>query len=270
MTEPTSKAELAKLLGVSRSSLYYQPKLPDKDWLLKIQIENVLHKFPSYGHKRLALHLGINKKRALRVMKLYGIKPYRRKKKPRNKEKSLPEAKFENLLLKENNFPTRPSQIWASDFTYLPFKGSFIYLATIIDLFTREVVGFNILNKHSVELTSNALIQAILTKPTPEIIHSDQGREYVSQDYTGLVENLGIQVSMSRKASPWENGYQEGFYSQFKTDLGDPDRFTRLGQLVYAIYRTVHIYNNSRIHSALKKPPAAYAADYYQRSTHYN
>jgi len=71
---------------------------------------------------------------------------------------------------------------------------------------------------------------------------------------------------MSQKGAPWENGYQESFYSQFKVDLGDPNRFTTLGELVYAIYQTIHSYNHSRIHTKLKMPPAVFAEKHQERS----
>mgnify|MGYP001610886292 FL=1 len=112
----------------------------------------------------------------------------------------------------------------------------------------------------------HALLSAVSRYPAPEILHSDQGSEYKSKDYIALAENLGIKVSMSRKGSPWENGYQESFYSQFKVDLGDPNRFDRLGELVWAIYKTIYEYNNSRIHRSLKMPPAEFAQRYYERS----
>ena len=260
-----NKKELAGLLGISRSLLYYRPKLKEKDWRLKQDMEKVLRDFPSYGHKRLAIHLKINKKRALRVMKIFGIKPYRRRGKKWRKSKKNPLTAYPNLLL--NEFPKYLNHIWVSDFTYLPFKGQWIFLATIMDLFSREVVGFSVLTNHSAQLTINAMLSAIHRHPTPEIIHSDQGSEYLSKDYIELVENLGIRLSMSEKGSPWENGYQESFYSQFKVDLGDTDRFATLGELVYEIYQTLHIYNNRRIHTALKMPPIIYANQFLIAAT---
>jgi transposase InsO family protein len=77
-----------------------------------------------------------------------------------------------------------------------------------------------------------------------------------------LCISLGIRQSMSHTGCPWENGYQESFYSQFKVDLGDPNRFERLGELVYEIYRCIYVYNTSRIHTALKMPPQIYALRY--------
>ena len=222
-----NKTILARKLGISRSLLYYRPRLKEKDWKLKQDIEKTLRIFPSYGHKRLAIHLKVNKKRVLRVMKLYGIKPYRRRGRKWRKSKKNPLTAFVNLLLTES--PRYPNHIWTSDFTYLPFKGNWIYLATV--------------HKH----------------PVAKIIHSDQGSEYLSKDYIFLADTLGIRQSMSQKGSPWENGYQESFYSQFKVDLGDPNRFNTLGELVYEIYRTIWRYNNERIHTALRMAPIQFS-----------
>lgn len=249
---------------MSRSMLYYRHKMPDKDWWLKQQIEIALRKFPSYGHKRLAKHLKANKKRVLRVMKLYGIKPYRRRGKKWKEPGKDYSKEYPNLLL--TKFPLYPNYIWASDFTYIQYKKRTLYLATIIDLFTREVVGFSVLLCHSTSLVMNALLSTVNKHPTAEIIHSDQGSEYTSKDYIALVENLGIKISMSKKGSPWENGYQESFYSQFKIDLGDPNRFDHLGELVWQIYKTIHKYNNERIHTKLKMPPAEFAERHRERS----
>jgi putative transposase len=254
-----STTAYARSVGVSRQSLYYEHKLPEKDWRLKQQIEEVLHEHPSYGHKRIAMHLKINKKRIIRVMKKFGIKPYRRRGKKFRKSKPQGQI-FPNLLLSE--FPKYPHHIWASDFTHIPFHGKTVYLATIIDLFTREVVGFSVLTSHSVQLVMAALMSAVNSHPPPMILHSDQGSEYTSKDNVSLAQNLGITLSMSRKASPWENGYQESFYDKFKIDLGDPNRFEILGELVAAICHTIHAYNFTRIHTALKMAPREYAMMY--------
>jgi len=255
----TNKTKTARLLGFSRSSLYYRPKQLKKDWELKAKIEEALHNHPSYGHKRLALHLKINKKRILRVMKLFGVKPFRRRGRKWRKTKNLSEI-YPNLLLKA--MPQYPNHIRASDFTRLNYKGKVLHLATVIDILTREIVGFSVSVSHGVYLTINALLSALNQRPPPEIIHSDQGSEYKSKTYTDLAELFGIKVSMSRKASPWENGYQEAFYSQFKVDLGDPNRFESLGELIAEIYQTIHIYNTQRIHSVLKTSPRNYAILY--------
>lgn len=257
----TNKAAHAKALGIARSTLYYKPKLPDKDWRLKCDIERVLRKHPAYGHRRLAIALKVNRKRILRVMKLFGIKPYRRRgKKWRNVTKVNNRIKYPNLLI--NQPPGYPNHIWATDFTYLWFQEQWFYVCTMMDLFTRKVVGFSILNNHSVQLVINAFFSAINKHPKPKIIHSDNGSEYNSKDFLGILSNLEIEVSRSKPGCPWENGYQESFYNQFKVDLGDHSRFNTLGELVFEIYKTIHTYNNMRIHTALRMSPMAFNLQY--------
>jgi transposase InsO family protein len=246
------------LVGISRTHQYYQPKQPAKDWQTKQLIETTLRNHPSYGHKRLAIHLRINKKRVLRIMKLFGIKPYRRTtpkvyKKPKD-------SVFPNLLLTET--PRGPGDIYSSDFTYIKYHGKWLYVATVIDIYTREIVGVSMLNTHATQLVINALSGAILHRAPPRIIHSDQGSEYSSINYTNLVQSLQIQQSMSSPGCPWENGYQESFYKGFKLDLGDPNRFDTLGELVAGIYQTISYYNQKRIHSALRMPPVLFAEKY--------
>jgi len=251
------KKELARSLGISESPLYYQSKQTKKDWKTKVMIEEVLREFPSYGHKRLALHLHINKKRVLRVMKIYGIKPYRRRGKKPYKKSTATTVIYPNLLMTQE--PAHPHHIWAADFTYLPFKKGFVYLATVVDLFTREIVGFSLMQRHTKELVTNALLAALQHHPRPAILHSDNGREYDAKDFRVLLSTLGIQISRSKKGCPWENGYQESYYSQFKVDLGDPNRFEGLGELTAAIYHTIYQYNHCRIHTALRMAPHAFA-----------
>lgn len=258
--EQENKSRLARYLGVSRQLLYYRHKQKVKDWELKVKIEEVLHDHPSYGHRRLAIHLQVNRKRIRRVMRLFGIKPYRRRSKKFKYPRAIKDHQWPNLLL--TNAPSHPCHIWASDFTCIYFKGRWIYLATIIDCFTREIVGFSVLTNHSNQLIINALLSAIHQHPVPKIIHSDQGSEYASHDYAHVCANLDVRQSMSRPGCPWENGYQESFYSQFKVDLGDANRFNSLGELVYEIYRAIYQYNNNRIHTKLKMPPVSYGRQY--------
>lgn len=239
------------VIAYSRTHHYYQHKQPAKDWHTKQLIEATLRDHPSYGHKRLAIHLGINKKRVLRVMHIFGIKPYRRTtpklyRKPKD-------SVFPNYLMSEE--PRGPGDIYASDFTYIKYQGKWLYVATVLDVYTREIVGTSILNTHATQLVINALSSAILHRAPPRIIHSDQGSEYASKDYAALIQKLKIKQSMSAPGCPWENGYQESFYKGFKLDLGDPNRYHTLGELVAAIYQTINYYNQRRIHSALKVPP---------------
>lgn len=255
-----SKTVLAKKLGVSRSSLYYQHKRPAIDVEVKTQIEAVLTSHPAYGHKRIAMELKLNRKRILRVMKKFGIKPYKRRvKKPWKKDDlGKPETGYTNLIKEIDPMDLKQNEVWVSDFTYLKYKDRFLYLATIMDLWDREIVGINLSRFHNKELILGAFEDALGKFNKPEILHSDQGSEYDSEKYLGLVEKLGIKVSMSAKSSPWQNGYQESFYSNFKLELGDINRFETVGELIEEIYRQVAYYNNKRMHSKLKMSPVQF------------
>lgn len=256
MEGKTSKALRARELGVSRGTMYYQPKMPEKDWRLKSQIEEVLRKHPSYGSPRIAIELKRNPKPIERVMKIFGIKAYRRRGKRWKKARKI-KVIYPNLLLAE--YPSYANHIWASDFTYIPFQGKTVYLATIMDLFTRRIVGLSIMTTHAVQLVLSAFMNALLNNPRPKTLHSDNGSEYNSEIFIEALETVGISISRSAPGCPWENGYQESFYDKFKIDLGDPSRFKTLGELVYEIYQTVWQYNNERIHAALKMPPQEFA-----------
>lgn len=100
-----------------------------------------------------------------------------------------------------------------------------------------------------------ALQGALLHEPHPTIFHSNNGKEYVAKIFILTLERVGTLISRSHLGCPWENGYQESFYDKFKMDLSDPSRFKTLGELVAEVYRLIWVYNNTRIHSALKMLP---------------
>jgi putative transposase len=268
INKKSTKTEIAKSLGISRSSLYYKPKKPDKDLETKILIESVMAKHKSYGHKRIAIELQMNKKKILRVMKKFNLKPYRRRtKKPiKIKDINKQQTVYENLI--KDIIPQEPNLIWAADFTYIPWQGNFIYLATIMDLFTREIIGFAISKTHDRFMCLKAFHMALIkTKSKPKYHHSDQGSEYDSIDYIQKLADNQIIISMSKKGSPWENGFQESFYSQFKFDLGRPDQCETLGELIEAIYLQINYYNTERIHTSLKTSPLNFRNQYILNQT---
>lgn len=252
----TTKSLRARELGVSRQALYYRPKKPDKDWQLKVKIEEVLREHPSYGSRRLAIHLKMNRKKMKRVMNIFGIKAYRRRGRKWKKTSSI-RVKYPNLLM--TTYPVCPNHVWTADFTHLNFQGKVVYISTVMDLFTRRIVGMAVYTTHAVQMVLSALMNALQYNPRPAIFHSDNGSEYNADVFIQALHTVGAQISRSAPGCPWENGYQESFHSQFKVDFGDPGRFKTLGELVYEIYQTIYRYNHTRIHSALKMPPAQFA-----------
>lgn len=255
-TQRSGKLKLAKHLGIPISTLYYIPRKTKTDWQLKCRIEDVMREYPSYGSRNLASALGYNRKRIRRIMRLFGLHPYRRRGKKWRKSRDIDHV-YDNLL--HITMPMYPHHVWVADFTELSFQDHKVYVATVLDIFTRQVVGVSVAKRKGAPLTVQALWNALLSHPRPEIFHSDNGREYEATSFIGVLEQCGISISRSRPGCPWENGYQESFYGKFKLDLGDPNRFETLGELVAEIYRTIWVYNHTRIHSALKMPPVIFA-----------
>ena len=246
-------------MGVSRRAIYYNfDKLQTRDEVLRQQILQVLEANPSYGHRRIAIALGVGKKRIRRVMKLSKIKPYKRKARwGKKKDIGQPDAGYPNLI--KGTCPIRPKVVYVGDFTRLSWNGKVIYLATFMDLYTREIVGWNVSIRHTKEFVIDAFLEAVVGRGKSLIVHTDQGAEYRSKEYAQLMVSLGAKISMSAKGSPWENGYQESFYNNFKTDLGlEFERFQTIGELIEAIHQVIFYYNNQRIHTTLKMPPAKF------------
>jgi transposase InsO family protein len=262
-----TKTAIAKKLGVSRQSLYYVKKRPEIDEEIRRQIEAVLAEHKGYGHKRIAPELRMNKKRILRVMKKFGIKPYRRTAKRPWKIEDEGKASEEEINIYKLLCPICPNSVWVSDFTYIKFQGRFIYVATIMDMYTREIIGIAISRFHNQNLVMEAFMDAERKTGThPVYLHSDQGSEYTSEAYKTYVKSKEITISFADKASPWQNGFQESFYGKFKVDLGYMEQFKSLGELIEGTYQTIYYYNNKRRHTVLKMSPVEFKLLYQQRS----
>lgn len=224
--------------------------------------------------RRLSLHLGWSQHKARRIRSLADVRIAR----PTKKKRYGSSAKAEilaapNALKRFAHYRNehRPqdgmdytgmtdSGGWVQDFTYLWFQRSWHYLAVVLDLKTRQVVGWRLGLRHSSELTLAALQDALCKHPAPTILHSDQGTEYLSYKHQLVCDQYEITLSCSTRASPWQNGFMERFFGSFKPELGRLANYQDLGQLHEAIALTLHYYNHERIHLALKMSPAAYAA----------
>lgn len=129
-----------------------------------------------------------------------------------------------------------------------------------MDMATRQILAGWVGKHHNAALVLSCLKQAIMTAGClPSYFHTDQGKEFMAQVITHYLELQGVTISVSDKASPWQNGYKESFFGRFKEEFGDINRFETDGQLIEAIYERIHYYNNYRIQTAIKMPPAAYA-----------
>lgn len=253
----------AEALGISRKNIYRHPIQSTKDEALVAQIHKAHIDHPAYGQYKMALHLHVNHKRTERVMKLYGIKA------PRRKHKhfctiSTYTHDYTNLITDIPKEQYAPHLIWVCDVSYFKFQGQFWYLATIEDLATRQILASQVGKQHDAVLILSIIKQAILvTGHTPTYFHSDQGKEFMARVVTDYLELHDVQVSVSAKASPWQNGYKESFFGHFKDEFGDINRFDTPGELIEEIYIQIHYYNFDRIHRSLKMAPVAYTQLHY-------
>lgn len=228
---------------------------------------------PYYGVARFAIELNWTEKKARRIRNLADITTAKRTKKGRKKAGIAEVAAPANALKPYADFKdeSRPqdgqsyarmpmSGAWVQDFTHIWFMGMWVYAATVLDLKTRRIVGWSMGLRHDAELVHRAVLDALSKYPPPPILHSDQGSEYLSYRLRDLCQKLEVELSCSDKASPWQNGFKERFYGTLKDELGRVNRFEDLSQLYEGLALTIYYYNNSRIHTALKMSPAAYAA----------
>ena len=160
---------------------------------------------------------------------------------------------------------TQEANAWVQDFTYLRIRSGMFYLALVMDLTTREILSWKLGTNHSSMLTHIALIQALRTNPSPSILHSDRGSEYLSERHADTCTRFGIQLSASRPGSPWQNGYMERCIKSIKEELGSLHGYQDMTELYLAISKAIDYYNTERIHTALKMSPRAYAKTLRQR-----
>lgn len=265
ITENGNKSALARELGISRSSLYYRPKKPDKDEALRREIEAQMLLHPGYGSPRIAIALKINEKRAARVMKKFGLRPARRAKTP-YKPADEGRASMEYPCILSQLSPLAPDVVWASDFTFISYRGVFVYLCTVIDVFTGEILGFSISRIHDAHFVLIAIKRAIeRTKTLPQWFHSDQGSEYASSLVRSFFEERRVAISMNPKSSPWCNGSQESFFGRFKVEFGDFERFSTYAELLEELYQQLHYFTFDRIKTKLRMPPTEFRFQWFER-----
>ena len=206
-----------RLLGISRSGLYYQPKgISEEDLTLMKLIDRQYLATPFYGARKIAAclksqgHL-VNRKHVRRLMRVMGIKAiYRR---PRT-SKPAPGHKIYPYLLDGLEI-TRPNQVWAADITYIPMARGFLYLVAIIDWYSRYVLSWRLSNTLDAGFCVEALEEA-LKKGKPDIFNTDQGAQFTSEAFTGLLQQHGVKISMDGKGSYNDNLFIERLWRSVK------------------------------------------------------
>ena len=241
------------LLECSRSSYYYQPKLKDETEV-KSAIESVAAEWPTYGYRRVTKQLHrqewvVNKKRIQRLMREMGlqVKIKRKARKTTNSEHDFP--RYPNLV--QDLEIVRPDQVWVSDITYIRLRYEFVYLAVIMDVFTRSIRGWHLGRGLDQSLTLIALDRA-LAEHAPEIHHSDQGLQYAATAYIQMLRAVNAEISMAESGEAWQNGYAERLIRTIKeeeVDLSDYDDYNDAASQLGRFLNDVYIHK--RIHSSL-------------------
>lgn len=256
-------AQLCRKLGVSRSGYYSWLRRPRSKRAIENEalVEHIkaIHteNRELYGSPRVHASLKergqhYNIKRVARLMRENGIaSKVTRRFKPR-KQNYLTYTHVPNLLL-ERGIPTQKNQIWVGDVTYIRVNGSWTYLAVVMDLCTRKILGWAYGSHRKFDLVKEALSMAVSTSPPSKdtIFHSDQGIEYTVSTYQQLVKSYGITPSMSRKGHCWDNAWTESFFHTLKTEMIYFQKFSNLPEATAYIMDYVTFFNHKRIHSSL-------------------
>jgi putative transposase len=246
---------VCRLLGVPRSSIYYSARpVPDDEAVLKTALLDLAGEWPTYGYRRLTammrrLDWPVNGKRVRRWMaelNLTGAPPTRGK---RTTNSHHPFPRYPNLV--KDLEITRPNQVWVADITYIRLRREFVYLAVLMDVFTRNIRGWHLGRSLDQGLTLAALERALVVA-TPQVHHSDQGVQYAATAYVERLQKLGVNLSMAAIGEPRENGYAERLMRTIKEEEVNLSDYQDFADAHRQIMRFLDdVYNIKRIHSAL-------------------
>ena len=252
---------MCKVLKVSRSGYYaWQRRRPSKrqreNMKLLMNIQEVYkQRRRVYGSPRITNELneqGIRcgKNRVARIMKENGIRAYVRKRFRRTTESRHNYPASPNLLMSDK----KSDRVWVSDITYIYTREGWMYVSAVMDVRTRKIIGLSMKDRLSQELTTDALIEAIKREQPEEgvIHHSDRAKQYASYVYKGLLNQYGLQSSMSRSGNCYDNAYIESFWSTLKKELVYGEKYRTRRDARLSIFEYIQVfYNRFRKHSAL-------------------
>jgi putative transposase len=262
-----SLAALCALTGASRAGFYrfQREEAGDPHMELRDRIQRAALEWPAYGYRRITAALRregvtVNHKLVLRLMREDNLLCVRRRKFVHTTDSAHGRKVYPNLA--ESLTLSRVDQLWIADITYIRLMDAFVYLAVILDAYSRRILGWALEETLEDELSLAALRMALAHRqPAPEAVHhSDRGVQYASKDYVKLLKEHGFKISMSRKASPWENAACESFMKTLKHEEVYRQEYRNLAEARRSIQRFLEqVYNEKRLHSALGyRPPVEF------------
>ncbi len=257
---------LCQMTGLCRAS-YYRWSVPRPSMPVEMELRDAMQKialaFPAYGYRRITAELNrrgfaVNHKRVLRLMRQDNLLCLRHKAFVVTTDSRHNLPVYPNLA--RETVPSGVNQLWVADITYIRLRTEFVYLAVLLDVFSRRVIGWALGRTLAAGLAVSALRMALRQRrPQPGLVHhSDRGVQYASLDYTDLLKEHKVQISMSRKGNPYDNAACESFLKTLKyeevyrTEYRDlDDAYAQIGQFLE------QVYNQQRLHSALGYVPPA-------------
>lgn len=255
-----SMRQQCNLLDIHRSGIYYKPKPKQDEFELTNKIHELWLKRPFYGYRRITQVLkrdghSINYKRVIRLMRKMGLQAIYPKKRLSvgNKEHQTYPYLLRGLDI------VKPNQVWASDITYIKLSRGFVYLVCLIDLYSRYIVSWELANCLQADFCISMLQRALLIS-SPEIVNTDQGVQFTSQDWTSLLKQNGVKISMDGVGRCIDNIYIERFWRTIKYEDATLMVYETMNEAHTGIKQYIEFYNNQRLHSSLgyKTPAEVY------------
>ena len=268
-TNKLSVSRQLYLLSVPRSSYYYKPKNNFsriyQDSIIKEELLEMYLKTPFYGNPRMTAKLkqmgyNVNHKRVHRLRAELGLRTIYPRPKFNTSESCKEHKKYPYLL--KNLKISHPNQVWATDITYTAVNGHRAFVIAILDLYSRKVLSYRVVNTMDVEHCIEALELALKKYGAPEIFNSDQGSQFTSKAFTDVLKNHNIKISMDGKGRCLDNAKMERFWWSLKYEDIKIKEYVSLPQLRYGVQQYVNFYNHKRLHSALnyKTPKEVFLA----------
>jgi putative transposase len=252
-TEAYPVADICAAVGLARRSFYHAPAAP-RDSALREALATLTAEYPTYGYRHLTACLGrqgwhINHKRVQRLLRQMGLQRPVKRRTTRTTNSDHPFPRYPNRM--REAVVDHPDAVWVADITYVGLEREFVYLAVVMDVFTRAVRGWHLSRSLDRQLTLTALRRA-LGKGSPGIHHSDQGLQYACADYTDLLQHHHVQISMAAVGKPEENGFAERPMRTIKEEEVDLSEYADFHDAYWRIGRFLEdVYTHKRIHSAL-------------------
>lgn len=262
------RTRISHLLGIGRATLYRHLRTPsprERDAAVRDRIQQIALEMPSYGYRRITAQLHregmtVNHKRVLRLMREDNLLCLRTKPFVRTTDADHAFLIYPHLVPTLN--VTGLNQLWIADITYVRLRYEFIYLAVILDAFSRRCIGWCLARSLQTNLTLTALQMALASRTVqPGLVHhSDRGVQYAAHAYTDLLTTHGIQISMSRRANPYDNAQAESFMKTLKYEEVHVNDYETLEEARTSIGHFLEeVYNHKRLHSALGyRPPVEF------------